>query len=97
MTRFLFTMNMPSGNGRSAVHQVVGDHPAADCRELAEVMADDLFIIIRQFYFEDDYRTGERLWTDRGDVVLNTAHIGKVAVHYTPDTRGARPGIARDD
>lgn len=88
--RFLFTMNMPPGSGNNLVHQVIADHESESPRELCEAMNDEPFIVVRQFYLETDYSTGEHTWKDRGEVVLNTAHIGKVSVHYLPQRIGPR-------
>jgi hypothetical protein len=74
--RFLLTMNMPSANG-FLVHQVTVDIPVATCEELMRKMNHDEFIMGRMFY-RRRLLTGENAWEDRGDIILNTAHIGKV-------------------
>jgi len=75
--KFLITMNMPSAQGY-LVHQVTIEHHARSCRELCEMLNNDVFIMGRQLYRK---RTPgmEQTWQDRGDIVLNTTHIGKVA------------------
>ena len=74
--RFLLTMNMPSANG-FLVHQVTVEIPVNSCDELMRKMNHDEFIMGRMFY-RRRLLTGENAWEDRGDIILNTAHIGKV-------------------
>ena len=74
--KFLITMHMPSATGY-LVHQVTVDHKTNSCAELCEVLNNEIFIICRQFY-KRRTPSGETLWEDRGDVILNTTHIGKV-------------------
>ncbi len=73
--KFLITMNMPSAQGY-LVHQVTVEHFATSCTELCDVLNEDEFIIARQWYRR--VQGGEVVWVDRGDIVLNTAHIGKI-------------------
>ena len=80
MTKFMFTMNMPSGNG-NLVHQVIGEHPANSCEELLEDIDNKEYIIIRQYYYVTDPETGKQDWQDRVDMIINTYHIGKVQIH----------------
>lgn len=74
--RFLITMNMPSANG-FLVHQLTVDIDVRSCAELRDLMNIDEFISGRMFY-RRRLVTGETGWEDRGDIILNTAHIGKV-------------------
>jgi len=74
--KFLLTMNMPSAQGY-AVHQVTVEHPANSCMELCEALNRNEFILCRQLYRQKNLR-GETNWMDRGDIVINTYHIGKV-------------------
>ena len=73
--RFLITMNMPSAKGY-LVHQLTLEHYAASCRDFCEVLNDAEFITARQWYRRVQH--GDVVWVDRGDIVINTAHIGKV-------------------
>ena len=75
--KFLITMNMPSAQGY-LVHQVTIEHHARSCRELCEMLNNDVFIMGRQLYRKRAPGM-DAAWQDRGDIVLNTAHIGKVA------------------
>jgi hypothetical protein len=74
--KFLFTMNMPSAQGY-AVHQVTVEYPAESVAELCEDLNENEFILCRQLYRQKNLR-GEPSWLDRGDIVINTYHIGKV-------------------
>jgi hypothetical protein len=76
--RFLITLNMPAFEGR-LVHQVTLDVPEANSlKELCLLMNRDEFIIGRHWYRRKNMYTNESEWQDRKDVILNTAHIGKV-------------------
>ena len=79
VVRFLVTLNMPAYEGR-LVHQVTLDiSEVKSLRELCSLMNRDEFIIGRHWYRRKDPYTQESEWQDRKDVILNTAHIGKVA------------------
>jgi hypothetical protein len=73
--RFLVTMNMPSANG-FMVHQLTIELPFDSCERLKDAMNMDEFITGR-LYYRRRALTQETIWDDRGDIVLNTAHIGK--------------------
>ena len=75
--KFLFTMNMPSNTGKS-VHQVVADHAAESLGELLDAMANNDMMLVRQTNYINEN------WQDRGDMILNTMHIGKVQVYVEP-------------
>jgi hypothetical protein len=91
----MVTMNMPNGRGEGYVHQLIVEHPSTDCRDFCAVLSDDPFVLVRQLYFDDDRYTGERVWIDRGDIVLNCSLIGKVMPHYAPPAAAAVPQMAR--
>ncbi len=74
--KFLITMNMPSAQGY-AVHQVTIEHQAESVAEFCSVLNKAEFILCRQLYRQKNLR-GETNWLDRGDMVINTYHIGKV-------------------
>ena len=93
--RFMVTMNMPNGRGEGYVHQLIVEHPSTDCRDFCAVLSDDPFVLVRQLYFDDDRYTGERVWIDRGDIVLNCSLIGKVMPHYAPPAAASVPQMAR--
>jgi len=89
--RFMVTMNMPNSRGEGYVHQLIVEHPSEDCSEFCAAMSDDPFILVRQLYFDDDRHSGERVWIDRGDMILNCRHIGKVMPHYAPPVNAVTP------
>ena len=89
--RFMVTMNMPNSRGEGYVHQLIVEHPSEDCREFCAAMSDDPFVLVRQLYFDDDRHSGERVWIDRGDMILNCRHIGKVMPHYAPPVNAVTP------
>lgn len=74
--KFLITMNMPSAQGY-AVHQVTVEHVAESVADFCAVLNQREFIMCRQLYRQKTPR-GETHWLDRGDIVINTYHIGKV-------------------
>lgn len=83
MARFLITMHMPPANPNYLVHQVIADHPAENIEEFCDILNDNAFIIVREFYFVTDKRgQGDKGWQDRGEKIINTDHIGKVAQFY---------------
>ena len=84
MARFLITMHMPTGTSENLVHQVIGDSPEETLGQFCDALNDSAFIVVRQYYFMNDRRSGERGWRDRGELILNTNHIGKVSVYYDP-------------
>ena len=73
--RFLLTMNMPSAQG-FLVHQLTIEHHSNSCGEFCDELQGNEFIMGRLLYRQKGM-TGETLWSDRGDVILNTSHIGK--------------------
>lgn len=77
--RFLFTMNMPSG-GNDLVHQIVGEVDCKTIDELREMLIGSDFVKVLHMTY-DRTSTGEKRWRARGDIVVNTFHIGKVAVY----------------
>jgi hypothetical protein len=74
--KFLITMNMPSAQGY-AVHQVTVEHPVENLDAFCDLLNDNEFILCRQLYRQKNMR-GDSSWLDRGDIVINTYHIGKV-------------------
>lgn len=77
--RFLITMHMPSAIG-NLVHQVTVDHPAKGLDQFCKILNTDVFILCRNFYRRTD-NDGVMYWEDRGDIILNTSHVGKVQVY----------------
>jgi len=89
--KFLVTMNMPSSNGYP-VHQVIFEFKCDGINNLYAVMNDEIFIRGRQLYrrVNDD---GKSSFIDRGEIILNTAHIGKVQEYmdYHDQEDGRQP------
>lgn len=78
--KFVVTMHMPSSQG-ALVHQVILEHKSSSVLEFCDSMNEDMFIVGRQIYkrvFDD----GTSTFVDRGDIILNTNHIGKVQEYY---------------
>jgi len=76
--RFLVTLNMPAFEGR-LVHQLTLEVPQArSIKELCLLMNREEFIVGRHLYRKKNIYTQDSEWEDRGDVIVNTAHIGKV-------------------
>ena len=78
--RFLFHMHMPSG-GNDLVHQVVGNVDCGSLGELREMMDRQTFLTIDHTTYERMPEGGKR-WRSRGNMLLNTAHVGKVSVYH---------------
>lgn len=74
--KYLVTMNMPSARDY-LVHQLTVEHPAETCAEFCKSLNQYEFILCRLLYRQRGIR-GETVWIDRGDLVINTAHVGKV-------------------
>lgn len=74
--KFLITMNMPSAQGY-AVHQVTVEHNAESVADFCSVLNNTEFILVRQLYRQKNLNG--TVWLDRGDMVINTYHIGKVS------------------
>ena len=83
MARFLITMHMPTANPNHRGHQITADHPAETLDEFCEELNSNAFLIVRQYYYVTDRRgSGPLGWQDRGDLIINTDHVGKVALFY---------------
>ena len=78
--RFQITMHMPSAKG-FAVHQITIEHEAKSMNEFWNVLQDNEFIMGNLMY---KMRSGphDDFWDDRGLIIINTSHIGKVQEQY---------------
>jgi hypothetical protein len=87
--RFLLTMNMPARGG-SPIHQITCDHPSKSLEEFCDYLSDYEFVIVNEIYRD---KRGEPYSV--GDIVVNTAFIGKVKVidgsRHHPDERDDLP------
>jgi hypothetical protein len=70
--KFFITMNMPSRSGGS-VHQIIGEHPADSLEEFSDILNENEFVLVEEFYNKND-----GTMFSHGEIVLNTMHIGKV-------------------
>lgn len=80
MARFLFTINMASKSG-SFVHQVIGEYPCETIEEMCDVLNENDFIIVREFYRDGTDSSHNRFV---GNVCINTMMIGKVKIDSKP-------------
>lgn len=79
MTKYLLTMNMPSAQG-FLVHQVTVEHDSSHIEELLSDLNENEFIIARLLYRRQN-DMGTWSWTDKGEIVINTSHIGKAQLY----------------
>jgi hypothetical protein len=74
--KFVITMNMSSMNGNPA-HQMTVEHESSSLQEFSKVLDCEMFPIVRLWYrYKDD--TGTRVWDDKGKIIINSTHVGKV-------------------
>jgi hypothetical protein len=78
--KFIITMNMPSAKNY-LIHQLTVEVKVDSCADFCEMMNDEEFILCRLLY-RRTLVSGEIAFEDRGDVIINTAHIGKVQEYY---------------
>jgi hypothetical protein len=75
--KFLITMNMPSAVGH-LVHQVTVETSCTTIDEMLDMLSSNDFILGTQWYRK---KTPDGMyWEDRGQIVINTTHVGKVQV-----------------
>lgn len=82
--KFVVTMNMPSSQG-FLVHQVIMEHKADSMSAFCDIMNDEMFILGRQVYKRVN-EDGSSAFIDRGNIIVNTTHIGKVQEYYDTNT-----------
>lgn len=78
--KFTLTMNMPSIKS-FLVHQLTVEINVKSCSEFCEMMNEDEFII-GKFLYRRPLVSGGFVFEERGDIIINTAHIGKVQEYY---------------
>lgn len=76
-------MNMPNANGME-IHQLTLEYPVATQAELCALLNKQEFITFRIFYRRKSL-DGEVWWQDRGDIIINTAWIGKAQEYFEQD------------
>ena len=99
MTKYLFTLNMPSSQGHreddgrwdKLVHQVIGEHEAPTLSALLRLMEDTDYIVVKQMYktAERD-EAGKMVWEERDDIIINMQHVGKIQKYEDRSTTGFR-------
>lgn len=80
--KLLLHMNMPSGQN-DGTHQVIMSVP--ELRSLADLPAmisHTHGILHGRHLVYDRLGGGQRSWRDRGPMLVNFAHVGKIAVYY---------------
>jgi len=79
--KLLLHMNMPSGNN-DGTHQVILSVPEiSSLDELPALLSHANGLLYGDHYVFD--RVGHaRAWRNRGPMLVNFAHVGKVAVYY---------------
>ena len=73
--KFVVTMNMPSKAG-NLVHQLTVGHPARSLQEFIDVLCENDFVIVDEFYTDNTDRS--KAMRIQGPVAINYRHIGKV-------------------
>lgn len=91
--KYLLTLNMPSMTG-NMVQQIIVEHRSKSCGELTDVLNESQFVNFSLWYRfqepDDTYR-----WEDRGEIVINTDHIGKVQYFIEKASDDSFPVVAR--
>ena len=76
--RFQITMNMPSRNG-NGVHQIIVEHKGStNLAEFVHVINDTNFVVVNEFYKDNDSAGKGSNYYSEGPICLNTAFIGKI-------------------
>ena len=80
--KLLLHMNMPSGNN-DGTHQVILNVPGLDKLDnLPALLSHNNGMLYGHHYVYDRVGVNTREWRSRGPMVVNFAHVGKVAVYY---------------
>ena len=79
MTKYLLTMHMPSNQG-FLVHQITIEHETSTLEEFGEALNAYEFVIGRLLYRRQNDQ-GIYVWLDKGEIVINTSHIGKAQLY----------------
>lgn len=70
---------MASGSNE-LVHQVVADVPVASLNALHHVLHDKKFVSVSLMFYSRG-TAGDKVWVSKGDMLINTALIGKVSIY----------------
>ena len=87
--KFLVTLNMPTYDG-NLTHQLTLELDAVNSlKDFYNLLNEDEFIIGNHWFRKKNMYTQKSEWHDRGHIIINTAHIGKVAEFIDFDEDGA--------
>jgi hypothetical protein len=90
--RFFITMNMPAFEG-NLIHQLIVEvHGVDSLKGLQDMMNREEFIMGHHWYRRKNMYTGKDEWLERGDIIVNTAHIGKVVEFIEMEDRSGEEG-----
>lgn len=80
--KLLLHMNMPSGRN-DGTHQLIMELPnVASMAEVAEVIDNTNGVLRGDHLLYERLGNGQRVWRSRGAVLVNFAHVGKIAEYY---------------
>ena len=79
--KLLIHMNMPSGKN-DGTHQIILDVPPMESlHDLAQALGGKGLLHGNHLLY-DRANSGARVWRSRGPLIVNFAHIGKIAEYY---------------
>jgi 6-pyruvoyl-tetrahydropterin synthase len=79
--KLLLHMNMPSGSN-DGTHQVIFSIPGIDDLGRLAALIREKEGVLHGHHYIFDRINGERIWRNRGEMVINFAHVGKIDVYY---------------
>lgn len=80
--KLLLHMNMPSGKN-DGTHQLIMDVPElSSMRDLAHVISHATGVLYGDQLLYERLGDGRRVWHSRGPIIVNFAHVGKIAEYY---------------
>lgn len=74
---------MPSSQG-FLVHHIILEHHDESMEHFVGRLNEDIFIYGQQYYKRVN-ESGESFFVDKGEIIINTAHIGKVQKYIDYD------------
>jgi hypothetical protein len=77
LMKFQISLNIPSYNGK-LVHQIIAEHRAESIVEFCQILNDEKFIILEEFYKEKETPNSFATYYSVGYVCINTDWVGKV-------------------
>ena len=75
--KYQISLNIPSYNGK-LVHQIICEHSSDSIVEFCQLLNDQKFIIMEEFYKEKESPSALATYYSVGYVCINTDWIGKV-------------------